>query len=189
MTVFETARFILREHTPEDAGVFYELNQDPEVIRYTGNSAFASLEAARAFLESYDEYRLHKMGRWAVISKQDGSYLGWCGLKLLPDSGDVDLGYRLARRHWGAGVATETARGSLRYGFETLGLTRITAYAATANGASIRVLEKLGLRRTGATRVGALDAVTFEILRDEWQRGDTMHVDTARLLAPNKMGG
>ena len=82
----------------------------------TSTHPFASVEEARAFLEAYPDYRVHGMGRWAVVAKDGGAWLGWCGLKRGPD-GEVDLGFRLHRRYWGRGVATETGAASLAHGF------------------------------------------------------------------------
>ncbi|MES2643837.1 MAG: GNAT family N-acetyltransferase [Myxococcota bacterium] len=145
-TLIETDRFVLRELGPDDAEEMYALNADPEVVRYTGNGPFASVEEARAFLESYDAYRVQRMGRWGVIAKDGGSWLGWCGLKR-DSHGEVDLGYRLHRRFWGRGVATETGAASLEYGFGPLALDRIVGRVLPENHASHRVLQKLGMRR------------------------------------------
>jgi RimJ/RimL family protein N-acetyltransferase len=146
-SVFATDRFVLRELGPDDAAEMYALNADPEVVRYTGNGPFASVEEARSFLESYDAYRVQQMGRWGVIAKDGGAWLGWCGLKRDSD-GEVDLGYRLHRRFWGRGVATETGAGTLGYGFGALALDRIVGRVLPENHASHGVLKKLGMRRT-----------------------------------------
>ena len=67
-----------------------------------------------------------------------------CGLKYLDDVGEVDLGYRLFKEHWGRGLATEAARAVLAYGVNVLHLHRIIGIADIENKASIRVLEKIG---------------------------------------------
>ena len=70
--------------------------------------------------------------------------LGWCGLKRHGD-GQVDLGYRLLRSAWGRGYATEASKACLEWGFQEAGWTR-SSVAWRANTASIRVLEKVGMR-------------------------------------------
>ena len=65
--IVETPRFRLREIVPDDADFFFALNADPEVVRYTGNEAFASVEAAREFIREYPDYREHGIGRWAIV--------------------------------------------------------------------------------------------------------------------------
>lgn len=122
----------------------YRLNADPEVIRYTGDPPFDSVEAAQDFINSYDHYQKYGMGRWTVLRKDTGTYLGWCGLKQ-HDAGYVDIGFRFFRAEWGKGYATEAARACLTYGFEELGLNEIVGRAAVENVASVRVLEKLGM--------------------------------------------
>ncbi len=144
--LLETKRCRMREMQPEDGAAFYELNLDPEVLKYTGDQAFKSIEEATEFLRNYDAYRKYGMGRWVVENKDDGSILGWCGLKYLVDEREVDIGYRLYRRYWGKGYATEVARRCIEYGFNTLQLPRIIGRSAVANLASVRVLEKCGLK-------------------------------------------
>lgn len=142
----ETARLILRELTPGDADHFYRLNEDPDVIRYTGDAPFAGPGEARRFLERYDQYRLYGYGRWAVIRKTDSVFLGWCGLRFDPDSGETDLGFRFFKTYWGQGYATEAALISLNLAFERFKLAEVMGRAMESNLASIRVLEKAGMR-------------------------------------------
>jgi len=77
------------------------------------------------------------------------------GLKYLPEWEEVDLGYRLLPEYWGIGLATEASRASLRYGFETLQLSRILGLVHPANVRSIRVLEKCGLTFEKMTQIGS----------------------------------
>jgi RimJ/RimL family protein N-acetyltransferase len=142
--ILETDRMFLYEMTVADAEHFYTLNDDPEVIQYTGNARFESVEEAKSFLANYDHYRVHGMGRWGMWLRSEDCFVGWCGLKRL-EGGEVDLGYRLLKQHWGVGLATEASIACLRYGFETLGLQTIIGRSMRANTASIRVLEKIGM--------------------------------------------
>lgn len=165
----ETDRLWLREMTPADAGLLLSLNEDPQVLQYTGDVAFASVEEARHFLEGYEQYRLFNRGRWAVIRKQDNAFLGWCGLKYHPDTGNTDLGFRLMRAHWNHGYTTEAARACLGYGFQQLGLQEIYAQVRQENKASIRVLKKLGLRQVGpALFDGVYPGFLFSVNREAW---------------------
>lgn len=141
-----TDRLYLRPFALTDAEDVYALNADPAVLRYTGDEPFASVAAARAFLETYDQYERYGYGRWAVIDHVHGRFLGWCGLKYHPAEEETDLGYRFHRRYWGRGYATEAGRACVRYGLGKLGLPTIVGRVATANAASVRVLEKCGLR-------------------------------------------
>lgn len=144
--ILETPRLLLREITPLDAQNAYDLNSDWEVIKYTGDEAFESVEEAKEFLENYKDYKKNGFGRWACILKKNYEFLGWCGLKYNEDIKEVDLGYRFSRKNWGKGYATESARACLEYGFNKLGLETIIARANRENTASINVMKKLGMQ-------------------------------------------
>lgn len=141
---FETPRLRLREFRADDAEALYRLNSDPDVMRYTGEPPFADLEAARNFLEHYS-YEPEGFGRWAVTLGETGEFMGFCGLERLKPRGDVDLGFRLFRRYWASGYATEAGKASLQAGFERFGLDEIISRVMRENGPSISVLQKLGM--------------------------------------------
>jgi len=144
--VFSTQRLILKKFSAADAQGFYELNLDPEAIRYTGDVPFLSIAEAEDFILSYDHYERHGYGRWSVFLKDDNKYIGFCGLNYSQKKMEVDVGFRFMRVHWGKGYATEAARASLQYGFNEYSLDRIVGRAMKENAASLRVLEKLGMR-------------------------------------------
>jgi RimJ/RimL family protein N-acetyltransferase len=132
--------------TPDDALGMFELNADPDVRRYTFDDPLASVDAARAFLEDYQHvYDREGFARFAAIDLATGAFLGWCGLRRQPD-GEIDLGYRYKRTAWGKGYATEAALACLRFGFEGASLQRIIARAHVENAASIRIMQKIGMR-------------------------------------------
>ncbi|WP_226994369.1 GNAT family N-acetyltransferase [Myxococcus hansupus] len=143
--MLNTPRILLRELTLADAESLYRLNADPEVIRYTGDAAFADVEAAKEFLKSYDHYEKYGFGRWAVIRKEDGEFLGWCGIKYTPEVDEYDVGFRFFKKCWGGGYATEAAKVSLDYGLNELRIKTLVGRTMKANTASVRVLEKLGM--------------------------------------------
>ncbi len=139
-----TERLLLRELIEDDYKDLFALNNDPEVLRYTGDEPFATLQDAQKFLANYAHYDDHGFGRWAVIRKEDQAFLGWCGLKYNEEN-QVDLGFRFFKQYWGNGYATEAAKCALQIGFEALNLTEIIGRSAKENAASIRVLEKIGM--------------------------------------------
>ena len=101
MIVAKTERLILREFSLQDAEGFYRLNADLEVMRYTGDTSFESEQASAAFIDAYCEYRLHGFGRWSLLDRETGEYIGFCGLRRDPVTQEVDLGFRLLRSVWG----------------------------------------------------------------------------------------
>lgn len=150
--VFETNRFIARQLELSDRHDMFRLDSDPDVHQYLGNTPIQSIEQADTIIHSIqDQYARLGVGRLAIIDKTTNEFMGWAGLKKLeePYNNQVnvyDLGYRLLKEHWGKGVATETARGSLAYGFDQLQLEKITAMADCANKGSNHVLTKLGMQ-------------------------------------------
>lgn len=135
----------MRPFQPEDAESMFLLNQDPEVIRYTGDAAFQSIEAARQFIVGYRNYELHGYGRYSVFTNDRTEYVGWCGLNFNKDTRETDVGFRLLKNHWGKGYATEAAIACVGFGFE-LGLKKIIGRSARENLASIRVLKNIGMQ-------------------------------------------
>jgi RimJ/RimL family protein N-acetyltransferase len=164
--ILQTERCIIRELTPEDAAFAFELNLDPLVLQFTGDGPFASLEDAKSFLENYDYNKLHRMGRWGVVRKSDEKVIGWCGLKYHPDIDEVDLGYRFLIEHRNEGYATEASLACIDYGFNTLNLERIVANAVKENGASIKVMEKVGMKFCKETILHGQTSVQYEIFRE-----------------------
>ncbi len=167
--LFETERLQLREIRVSDAPVMYELNLDPEVVQYTGDEPFASLEETEAFIKNYPDYAKNGYGRWAVVRKEDGEVLGWCGLKFLAENQETDIGYRFFKKFWGMGYATEAARACLKYGFENLGLQTIVARAMHQNEASINVMKKLGMTYLKEVECEEHPAVCYTITKAEFQ--------------------
>ncbi|MDX1829820.1 MAG: GNAT family N-acetyltransferase [Lutibacter sp.] len=143
--IIETERLYLRELNVNDAKSFYQLNLDEEVMKYTGEEAFKSIEESKKFLEKYDQYKKYGIGRWAVINKENEKFLGWCGLKFTEKLNEYDIGYRFFKKHWNKGYATESAKACLDFGLNEFKMTEIIGRAMKDNKASIRVLEKIGL--------------------------------------------
>ena len=144
--VAQTERLTLREFDLQDAIDLFELNSDPEVVRYTGDTPFVTVQDAEQFLNSYSAYERTGFGRWAVIRNTDKKFIGWNGLKL-NEEGLNDLGFRFFRDQWGKGYATESAKACLELGFGRFELEEIIGRTAKQNLASMHVLEKLGMRK------------------------------------------
>ena len=151
MTIFaETNRTVLREITIEDVDPFFEMDSDPEVHRYLGTQPITNRDQIVQTIHYVrQQYIDNGVGRWAIVDKSTNLFIGWTGFKLVKDlvnnrTNYYDLGYRLIRRYWGKGIATETAKASLTYGFDKLNLNEIIATVNCENAASNKVIEKLG---------------------------------------------
>lgn len=146
MIIIETTRLLLTEFSEKDAEGFFSMNNNPAVLRYTGDLPFENIEATKAFIRSYDHYQKHGYGRWSIRRKLDDTYLGFCGLKYHSDTQVVDLGYRLDQKYWGKNYTTEAAQACLDYGFKTLKLERIIGRVEAQNKASVQILENIGMQ-------------------------------------------
>ena len=167
--VLETPRLILRHFTPDDLDDLAAIYADPEVTRYIGNGAVKTREQTAAMMEfAFTDNRrawslatlarLPQLTRaierdahfslWATIYKPDNRLIGRCGLLSWDLDGrkETEVGYVLARSHWGRGIATEAARASRDYGLDVLGFDRLISVIRPDNLASQRVAEKNGMR-------------------------------------------
>ena len=163
--VIETERLLLRTFTIRDVQLIHDLNNDPEVVKYTFDP-IRDLDHAKDILERtiLPQYALYGYGRWAVHVKPELEFIGWCGLKCRPERNEVDLGYRYKREAWGRGYATEAAWACLKYGFDELRLKRIVGRAVPQNAGSLRVLEKIGMHFILEEVVDGHPAKTYELV-------------------------
>ncbi len=156
MMIFaETDRLLLREILLTDVDGIFELDSDPDVHTYLGNKPLKNraqaLEVIKYIRQQYVE---NGIGRWAMIDKKTNAFMGWTGLKLenKPTNNYInyyDLGYRMIKKYWGKGYATESAEASLTYGFQMLKLKDIYAAAHIENRGSNNVLKKVGMQHSG----------------------------------------
>ncbi len=162
MKIFlETERLILRQFTEDDVDNLFELNSDPQVTHLTPDADrppdYATIQTQTlpqylAYYQLYDGY-----GCWAAVEKSTQAFIGWFYLRpaihaayfnpAFADRDDIELGYRLRQAAWGKGYATEGAKALIHKGFLELGMQRVFTVALAVNAPSIRVMEKIGLKR------------------------------------------
>jgi RimJ/RimL family protein N-acetyltransferase len=161
----ETERLLLRWFTFDDVEAFHELGSNPLIVRYVGNQPFASRDVARATLAAapLNDYATHGYGRFACVWKETGAVIGSCGPKFLPDTQDVDLGFRFLPSFWGLGLATESSVAVIAYARHQLTLKRLVAWVHPANVASTRVLSKLGFSSEKKTSIPDISYVDFDL--------------------------
>ncbi|MFD2968564.1 GNAT family N-acetyltransferase [Sphingobacterium bambusae] len=146
----ETERLILREIVPSDIEGMFELDSDPEVHKYLGNKPVQDKQQIAAVIDFIrKQYVDYGIGRWAIVDKETNEFMGWAGLKYVTEETNgqrnfYDLGYRLIRRHWGKGIATEAAQASLDYGFNDMKLEKLHGIADCQNVGSNKILVKIG---------------------------------------------
>ncbi len=162
--LIETERLLLREITLDDKEALFKLHSNPVVQKYTGEPVVKSIEEMTKAIETrIIDYKKYGFGRWATILKSEKQFIGWAGLAYLPEFDEVDLGYRFLPEYWGIGLATEASRAILNYGFNSLKLKKIVAIALKENKASIKVMEKVGMKfnKFSPYEPGSEDAVWY----------------------------
>ena len=170
-------RLILRPFGTDDLDAVYAYVSDPEWWTYLSWVESPPMTRAQVqelvavMARSETEVRPY----WAVVF--EGALAGHASLKIDARHRLGEVGYELARSHWGQGIATEAAAEILRWGFEECALDKVVAGADARNAASIRVMEKLGMQREAYLREERImrgervDKVRYGILRDEWLEG------------------
>ncbi|MHC5538838.1 GNAT family N-acetyltransferase [Singulisphaera rosea] len=145
-----TARLRLRPWCDEDLEPFAALNADPEVMECLPKRMSREESDALA-ARIRDRFREQGYGLWAVEVSGEVSFIGFVGLHHIRFEASftpaVEVGWRLARGHWGKGYATEAARASLRFGFDQLGLKEIVSFTVPHNVRSRAVMERIGMTR------------------------------------------
>lgn len=148
-TIIETERLILRTWKKEDAATYYQINQDPKVIEFLLPTTMEQINdfiLAKNTQQQQNGYSL-----WAIELKETGEMIGFIGLNYTDWPAHftpaVEVGWRLASQHWGKGYAPEGAKAALDYGFNKMGLKEIVSFTVPTNVRSIRVMEKIGLKR------------------------------------------
>ncbi|MEZ4380469.1 MAG: GNAT family N-acetyltransferase [Nannocystaceae bacterium] len=168
-----TARALLRPFARRDAGAAHRVFGDAEVMRFAAGEPDADVDATRRRLARYAALQAARgFSKWGAWRLETGAYLGDAGLTVLPETGEIELGYRLARARWGQGLATEIAAAWLGYALGELGLARVIAFADPRNLASLRVMAKIGMTFARADHLAGMDCVVYEARREEVHRGD-----------------
>lgn len=147
----ETPRLRLRHWRPQDRAPFFAINTEPEVLRYLPPVTRAGSDA---MLDRYEaHFAQHGFGYWALEDKDSTALIGCCGLMHVPFAAfftpAVEIGWRLSATWQGKGFATEAGRAALDHAFGPMGLNRVTSFTSLLNTPSLRVMERLGMRRIG----------------------------------------
>ena len=177
---YRTSRLVLRPFTPDDLEPFMAMHADPEIVRYvpypplTREKAEERLQAIATMTAIDDEAENLRL---AVVLPDTGEVIGdvsmWCSPG---DRLQAEIGYVFNAGSQGRGYATEAVSELLRIGFEEAGLHSITANADARNAASVRVMDRIGMRREAHFIQGAwekgewVDEVEYAILADEWRK-------------------
>jgi RimJ/RimL family protein N-acetyltransferase len=185
---FETDRVVLRQFVESDAPLLLALDSDPVVMRYVGPYGLPNEAPYRERIRTYFQPYYSKgpdFGFWVAEEKKSGQFIGWFHLRPAIDyrfareagflAGEFDVGYRLVRTAWNKGFATEVTRALVNRGFARPAVEAIVACVLVPNVASVRVLEKSGLRKVNEFLLPGFDvpAAKYSISRADWLSGDS----------------
>jgi RimJ/RimL family protein N-acetyltransferase len=151
----ETERLTLRQFTEQDLDNLYNLDSDPDVVRLASRTGkpteytVIKTETLPSIIKYYQKYE--NFGCWATIEKSTNEFIGWFLFRPNLDNpvinnDEIELGYRLKKSAWGKGYATEASTALILKGFTELNVKCVVATSLVANTASIRVMEKVGLK-------------------------------------------
>lgn len=185
IATLETPRLLLRQWRDDDLAEFAALCADPQVMRHFP-APLTRLETAALMGRIRGHFNEYGFGLWALERKDSGAFIGMTGLLNVsfdvPFTPAVEIGWRLARRHWGLGFASEAAWASLRCAFSQLHLDQVVAFTSEGNLPSQKVMQAIGMQHDA---LGSFDHprlaadhplcrhVLYRIDRAQWQQ--TLH--------------
>jgi ribosomal-protein-alanine N-acetyltransferase len=146
LPVLRSERLVLRELREDDARALFAVRSDAEVMRLVRRPLARSEEDALAVIRLVAQQRAERSSlHWAITRPDDDTLIGMIGLwRFIPEHFRAELGYLLARSHWGQGLMSEAVNAAVEHAFHTLELHSVEAHTNPANAGSIRVLEKCG---------------------------------------------
>ncbi len=141
--LFETERLLIRRLELTDIEPFYEMQGNPNVMKYVGGKTNTLEECEKQLIDltaEYDKEKKHLLV-WAVTQKADVAFVGTCAL-VHYENGDNEIGYRFLEKYWGKGFGQEVSDGLVDYAIEELKVNNIVAYVDIRNKGSVKILEK-----------------------------------------------
>jgi RimJ/RimL family protein N-acetyltransferase len=175
----ETERLLLRDLSINDLEAMFKLDSNPDVHKYLGNNSITTKAAAEkniAFI--IKQYKENGIGRFAVIEKSSGNFIGWSGLKFNKGKAEslngfenfIDIGYRLIPKYWQKGYGLESAIACLDYGFKTMNYNIIYGAAQTKNIGSNKILQKIGLQFINEFKEDNEQVNWYQLKKDNYER-------------------
>ncbi|MBC9929313.1 GNAT family N-acetyltransferase [Chitinophaga qingshengii] len=176
--VLQSAQLVLRPITEKDTAALFSLFSNEEVTRYMDIDAFSNITEATQIITFFRERWEKQEGmRWAITFKEKDELIGTCGFHHWNKTHHkIELGYDLQPAYWGKGIMTEAIPLALKFVYEELQFNRVEAFVDPVNGASSRLLGRLGFRHEGMLRDAFfekgqfVDADLYSLLRREYDR-------------------
>jgi [ribosomal protein S5]-alanine N-acetyltransferase len=164
LPLLETERLLMRMFDPKDLDDLDELFNDEEVQKHLVPQNKRNREQVLKLLENLvRRWKERGFGIWCVTEKDTGKVVGYCGFQFFDKTTDIELLFGFKPKYWGKGFATESAKASLKFGFEKLSFQKVYAATDPQNIASRRVLEKLNMNFVSKETYYGIELVTYSI--------------------------
>lgn len=168
--ILESTRLHLQPFAKPDIERLHAFWTEPGVRKYLWDDVVISREqVADIVANSIHDFVANGLGHWVITFKGESELVGWAGLRHFGAPPEVEILYGIVPQYWGRGLAVEAALTVLRYGFETLGLHRVYAGTDPPNTASVRVMEKVGMRFDRRTEINGLAAIYYVLSGEDWR--------------------
>jgi len=166
MPLLETERLLLRPLSADEVDCLYCISNEPNVRLYLWDNEPVSEETIEGFVAQSDRmFSEVKIGVFGVRMRGREDLLGFCGFVRLEGMEEPELWYELTQKVWGKGIATEAAWACVRYAFEEVGMERVISGVDAPNTASLRVIEKLGMKYIGNINPSAPEEPYFALYK------------------------
>ena len=144
--IIESERLYLKEFTANDVDKLFKLNCDPNVMKYI-REPITDIKVIKNSINHIINYysKYTGFGVWAGYLKSNNEFIGFFELAHMDNTDEIEVGYRLHKKYWGKGYATEMTNVLIDYGFNQMGLQEIVGITLLGNTASENVLKKAGL--------------------------------------------
>jgi len=156
---FETKRLLIRPTLKQDAELIYQLMNTPKFIKYVGDRKIDSIEDAEKYIQTKMLPQLYSLGysSYSLIKKTGGKKIGTCGLYNRDGIDGIDIGFALLPQYEDLGYAYESSYRLIKAAFEEFEIVEIKAITSKGNISSQRLLNKLGLKMIGTTKLSNED--------------------------------
>ena len=157
--LLHTKRFVLVKMVDGDQSLYHSISCNQNVMKFVTGYALSrreSDEMFRCILEDNESDEI--LGRYFIRDRKNGEVIG--AAKLDQIGPEIEIGYRIREEYWGKGIATEVAKGLIRFSKDVLGIRKVIAFVNVENYASIRVLEKAGM--LNAELIEDIDEVKYK---------------------------
>jgi ribosomal-protein-alanine N-acetyltransferase len=165
--ILETERLLLRPLSADEADSLHRISNEPKVRLYLWDDKPVSEATIKSLISQSDRmFSTEEVGVFGIRMRGGEDLVGFCGFVRLAGMEETELWYELTQKVWGRGLATEAAWACVRYAFEEVGMERVIAGADAPNRASLRVIEKLGMKYIGTINPSAPEEPYFALYKE-----------------------